>query len=51
LTCSTYEETRNVFNIFIGNLKGGDDLEDPGIDGNSTVINFKDMGCEDMKWI
>ena len=32
-SCCTYEEKRDVYRVLLGNLREGDLLEDPGIDG------------------
>jgi len=35
----------------LGELKEGDALEDPGVDGGNTEMNLKEIGWEGMDWV
>jgi hypothetical protein len=51
--CSTYEEEERCIQGFSGgNLREGDDLKDPGVDGRIIFKRvLREVGWEDMGWI
>ena len=51
--CSTHgEEERCIQGFSGGNLREGDDLKDPGVDGRIIFKRvLREMGWEDMGWI
>jgi hypothetical protein len=49
--CSTYGEGRGAYRILVRDLREGDHLEDPGVDGRIILKWIFEKWNGDMDWI